>query len=204
MNEICLKVLLIGDSSVGKTALIFKYIDGLFSLNHITTIGVEYRDKKIMINEREIKLRIWDTSGQEIYRSLTKNFYRNADALLFVFDITNEKSFNHINDWMKDSETIGKDFKKILIGNKSDLIDERKIDKEKIEKYVQLNNMKYFEVSAKSGKNVDIIFTEIAKLILEGKSEEEIMEQFTNNNFNDSSIITLDSNKSFKKRNKCC
>ena len=204
MNEICLKVLLIGDSSVGKTALIFKYIDGLFSLNHITTIGVEYRDKKIMINEREIKLRIWDTSGQEIYRSLTKNFYRNADALLFVFDITNEKSFNHINDWMKDSETIGKDFKKILIGNKSDLIDERKIDKEKIEKYVQLNNMKYFEVSAKSGKNVDIIFTEIAKLILEGKSEEEIMEQFTNNNFNDSSIITLDSNKSIKKRNKCC
>ena len=204
MNEICLKVLLIGDSSVGKTALIFKYIDGLFSLNHITTIGVEYRDKKIMINEREIKLRIWDTSGQEIYRSLTKNFYRNADALLFVFDITNEKSFNHINDWMKDSETIGKDFKKILIGNKSDLIDERKIDKEKIEKYVQLNNMKYFEVSAKSGKNVDVIFTEIAKLILEGKSEEEIMEQFTNNNFNDSSIITLDSNKSFKKRNKCC
>ena len=204
MNEICLKVLLIGDSSVGKTALIFKYIDGLFSLNHITTIGVEYRDKKIMINEREIKLRIWDTSGQEIYRSLTKNFYRNADALLFVFDITNEKSFNHINDWMKDSETIGKDFKKILIGNKSDLIDERKIDKEKIEKYVQLNNMKYFEVSAKSGKNVDVIFTEIAKLILEGKSEEEIMEQFTNNNFNDSSIITLDSNKSIKKRNKCC
>ena len=204
MTEICLKVLLIGDSSVGKTALIWKYIDGSFSLNHVITVGVECRNKKIIINNLEIKLQIWDTSGQEIYRSVTKSIYRNSDALIFVFDITNENSFNHIKDWMTDSEMVGKDFKKILIGNKSDLIDERKINKETIENYVKLNNMKYFETSAKNGKNLDVIFTEIVKLILGDKSEEEIMEQFGNNNPNDLSIITLESNKSINKRKKCC
>ena len=204
MTEICLKVLLIGDSSVGKTALIWKYIDGSFSLNHVITVGVECRNKKIIINNLEIKLQIWDTSGQEIYRSVTKSIYRNSDALIFVFDITNENSFNHIKDWMTDSEMVGKDFKKILIGNKSDLIDERKINKEKIENYLKNNNMKYFETSAKNGKNLDVIFTEIVKLILGDKSEEEIMEQFGNNNPNDLSIITLESNKSINKRKKCC
>ena len=188
----------------GREAKIWKYVDGSFSLNHVITVGVECRNKKIIINNLEIKLQIWDTSGQEIYRSVTKSIYRNSDALIFVFDITNENSFNHIKDWMTDSEMVGKDFKKILIGNKSDLIDERKINKETIENYVKLNNMKYFETSAKNGKNLDVIFTEIVKLILGDKSEEEIMEQFGNNNPNDLSIITLESNKSINKRKKCC
>jgi len=166
MSEICLKILLIGDTSVGKTALILKYIDKQFSENNMSTIGLEYKDKIIRIKEKKIKLQIWDTSGQERYRSITKSFYRNANALLFVFDVTNEISFNHIKDWLIESENSGKDFKKILVGNKIDLKDKRIIDKERMEQFAKRKNMKCFEVSAKEGKNVDLIFKEITKLIL--------------------------------------
>ena len=204
MNDVCLKVILIGDASVGKTALLLKYVDGKFLENHIATIGVEYKEKIIKHNNIDIKLQIWDTAGQEIYRSLTRNFYRNADAFLFVFDITNEESYVHIKDWLKESEEdLGKNFKKMLIGNKLDLSHKRKIDKERIKRFADKNNMKCFETSAKEGKNVDIIFTEVVKLLLGNKSNKEIIEEFAYKNA-DTSILSLDSHKSTSKRKKCC
>ena len=204
MNDICLKAILIGDASVGKTALLLKYIDGKFLENHIATIGVEYKEKIIKHNNIDIKLQIWDTAGQEIYRSLTRNFYRNADVFLFVFDITNEESYIHIKDWLKESEEdLGKNFKKILIGNKFDLNHKRKVDKERMTRFAQNNNMKCFETSAKEGNNVDIIFTEAVKLLLGNKSNKEIMDEFAYRNA-DTSIVSLDSHKSTSKRKKCC
>ena len=202
MSEICLKILLIGDTSVGKTALILKYIDKEFSENHISTIGLEYKDKLIKMKERLIKLQIWDTSGQERYRSITKSFYRNANTLLFVFDVTNEISFSHIKDWLIESENSGKDFKKILVGNKIDLKDKRIIDKERMENFAKKKNMKCFETSGKDGKNVDLIFKETAKLILNNKTEEEIIEEYSNKTLN-STILSMDSYKSYNKKN-CC
>ena len=204
MTEICLKVLLIGDSSVGKTALLLKYVDGLFSENHIASIGVEYKDKIIVIDNKKIKLEIWDTAGQEIYRSLTKNFYRQADAFLFVFDVTNELSYEHIKDWFLEVEEIGKDLKKILVANKIDLNNKRIIDKERMEKFAEKNNMKCFETSAKEGTNVDIIFTEIAKLIIQNKSEKDIIEEFGNRP-TESSTMSLESKKTIThNKKKCC
>ena len=204
MNDVCLKVILIGDASVGKTALLLKYVDGKFLENHIATIGVEYKEKIIKHNNIDIKLQIWDTAGQEIYRSLTRNFYRNADVFLFVFDITNEESYIHIKDWLKESEEdLGKNFKKILIGNKFDLNHKRKVDKERMTRFAQNNNMKCFETSAKEGNNVDIIFTEAVKLLLGNKSNKEIMDEFAYRNA-DTSIVSLDSHKSTSKRKKCC
>ena len=202
MSEICLKILLIGDTSVGKTALILKYIDKQFSENNMSTIGLEYKDKIIRIKEKKIKLQIWDTSGQERYRSITKSFYRNANALLFVFDVTNEISFNHIKDWLIESENSGKDFKKILVGNKIDLKDKRIIDKERMEQFAKRKNMKCFEVSAKEGKNVDLIFKEITKLILNNKTEDELIEEYSNRTVN-STILSVESHKSYNKKN-CC
>ena len=204
MAEICLKILLIGDSCVGKTALLLKYVDGLFTENHIASIGVEYKDKIIEIDNRKIKLEIWDTAGQEIYRSLTKNFYRRADAFLFVFDVTNEKSYEHIKDWLIEVEELGKDLKKILIANKIDLKNKRIINKERMEKFAEKNNMKFFETSAKEGTNVDIIFTEIAKLILQNKSEKEIIEEYIKLP-TESSIMSLDTKKTITyNKKKCC
>ena len=201
MSEICLKILLIGDTSVGKTALILKYVDKQFSENHISTIGLEYKDKIIRINEKKIKLQIWDTSGQERYRSITKSFYRNANALLFVFDVTNENSFDHIKDWLIESENFANDFKKILVGNKIDLKNKRIVDKERMENFAKKKNMKCFETSAKEGTNVDLIFKEITKLILNNKTDEEINEEFLNRTIN-STILSMDN--SFNNKKNCC
>ena len=135
------KILLLGDSTVGKTTLISKYVDNQFSPDHITTIGVEYKNKTIDLNGRNTNLQIWDTSGQERYQSITKNFYRNADGILFVFDVTNQDSFDHIKNWLITSEENEKDFEKILVGNKIDLTDKIVINKEKMEKYGEKKNM---------------------------------------------------------------
>ena len=203
MCDVCLKILLVGDSSVGKTTLLLQYVDGKFSENHITTIGVEYKDKEITVNNRKINLQIWDTSGQERYQSITKNFYRNADGILFVFDVTNEESFNHIKNWLMTSEDVEKNFKKMIVGNKIDLEDKIVINKEKMEKFGEKKNMKCFLTSAKDGTNVDVIFKEMAELILANKSDEEIMEEF-GTKVRSLSTLSKDSQKMQTQKKKCC
>ena len=168
----------------------------------MATIGVEFKDKIINLNGRDIKLQIWDTSGQERFRSITQNFYRNADGIIFVFDVTNSESFNHIKDWLMDSQVEDSDIKRILVGNKIDLIQDRAIDKEKMENFAKNKNMKVFETSAKEGVNVDTIFEEIASLILANKTEQEINELYCKNSPN-LSISTDITNKSGGKK-KCC
>ena len=129
------------------------------------------KKKKIILNDKKITLQIWLTSGQERFRSITQNFYRNADGILFIFDVTNKDSFNHIKDWLIDYHEVGFDIKAILIGNKIDLLDKRVISKEKMEKFGENKNIKTYETSAKTGENVNKIFTEIAELILSNKTE---------------------------------
>ena len=201
MSEICLKILIIGDSFVGKTSLLLKYCDGQFPETHMATIGVEFKDKTIKLNGREIKLQIWDTSGQERFRSITQNFYRNADGIIFVFDVTKTETFSHIKDWLLDAQVEDSDIKRILVGNKSDLVEDRVIDKAKMESFGETKKMKFFETSAKNGSNVDLIFTEIASLILANKTEKEINELYTKNpqNLNISSEVIEP-----KKEKKCC
>ena len=167
----------------------------------MATIGVEFKDKKIKLNDREIKLQIWDTSGQERFRSITQNFYRNADGIIFVFDVTKTETFNHIKDWLLDAQVEDSDIKRILVGNKTDLAENRVIDKAKMESFAETKKMKSFETSAKNGSNVDLIFTEIASLILADKTEKEINELYTKNpqNLSISSELTGP-----KKGRKCC
>ena len=205
MSNITLKILLIGDSTVGKTTLLLQYVDGKFSDSHITTIGVEYKDKNINLDGRELTLQIWDTSGQERYQSITKNFYRNADGIIFIFDLTNKESFEHMKNWLMSSVDCNKDFKRILVGNKLDLKNERVVNQESIKKFLEKNEMKFFETSAKEGTNVDIIFKEISQLILAGKTNEEIIEEFGSKK-RSSSVLSKDSDLEDKKetKKKCC
>ena len=98
--QIVLKLLLLGDSSVGKTSILLKYISNKFDESSISTVGVDYMDKIIDYNKFKIKLQIWDTSGEEKFRTITKNFYRNADGLLVVFDLTKKESYDHVGSWI--------------------------------------------------------------------------------------------------------
>ena len=205
MNEINLKILLCGDSSVGKTSLLLKYTDNYFPELHISTIGVEYKIKELNIHGRKVILRIWDTSGQERYRSITQNFYRNANGILFVFDLTNKVTFDNIKNWLTDSQNFETKVIKILVGNKSDLIEERKVDQDSVERYADKKEMQYYETSAKDGNNVDKAFRELAELILENKTDEEIKEQYLDNTKNTSSFnLSMETKPKEKKKKGCC
>ena len=168
-DEIIIKVLLLGDSNVGKTSLMIRFTDEIFEDNSASTIGVEFKNKIIELNGKKIKLHILDTAGQEKYLSVAKNFIRNVDGIIFTFDLTQKITFENIKTWLMTSDEITQGYQKILVGNKSDLPD-KEIDKEKAENFGKKYEMKYFETSAKDGTNVEIIFKEIAQLILENKS----------------------------------
>lgn len=185
MTEICLKILIVGDSNVGKTSLLLKYTDGYFPESHVATIGVEYKIKTIKLKSFPnipIKLQIWDTSGQERFRSLTQNFFRNANGVLFVYDLSAKKTFENIKEWMTVSQSAESDFKALIIGNKCDLEEERKVSQETLKKFCEKKNIKSFETSAKNNINVSETFETLAELILENKNEEEIKEEFGEKN----------------------
>ena len=120
-NEINLKILILGDSSVGKTSILLKYVDGYFPTIYVATIGVEYKIKQLNIKGLNINLQIWDTAGQERFRGITQNFMKGADGIMYVYDITQKPTFDNLRTWIRQSEESTEGFKKIIIGNKSDL-----------------------------------------------------------------------------------
>ena len=167
MNILAKKILLIGDVDVGKTSILTRYFNNNFSEVTESTIGIEFKTKMFIRDNLSIKLQIWDTSGQERFKSITQNYFRDADGLLYVFDVTNENSFKSIENWLKMSnDNNNKDFIKILIGNKTDL-EGRSITKEEMEKFKNENRMdKLFEISAKDNKNISEMFEIIVDLLI--------------------------------------
>ena len=199
--QIVLKLLLLGDSSVGKTSILLKYISNKFDESSISTVGVDYMDKIIDYNKFKIKLQIWDTSGEEKFRTITKNFYRNADGLLVVFDLTKKESYDHIRSWINEAKENNDKLKTILIGNKLDLKDERIVTNEVAKQFAEKNNLKYIETSAKDGTNINESFQAIIDLLFDGKSSEEILNEFTKQ---DSSLSVVDDTMEVKKKKACC
>ena len=154
------KILILGDSTVGKTAFIVRFCEGIFEEDSITSVGLDSKVKFISRQEKKIQLQIWDTAGQERFRSLSKSWYKGADGILLMYDISNYDSFKHIKNWISDiKNNISIPFEKlalIVIGHKSDLPDEkRKVDKNDMETFEKSNGIKIIEASAKIDKNVN-------------------------------------------------
>ena len=195
---IILKILILGDSGVGKTSILIKYINNKFDESHIATIGVDYMDKTIKYKNINVKLQIWDTSGQEKFRSIARNFYRNSDAIFLVFDLNNKDTYDNIKQWINDVEEHCPNIKKILLGNKSDL--EKNVSEEIIKNFAKENNLQYFETSAKNGTNIKEAFKAMVDLLLGGKSEQEILNGFA---LHESDLSIASENQTTKKK-KCC
>ena len=146
-----IQLIMIGESSVGKTSLIRRYTKNIFNLNHLETTGLEFNSKEERINHKIIKVKIWDTAGQEIFHSLTKNFFRKADGIIIVFDVTNKESFDKIHDWVKsvhDNIDSYREMNIIIVGNKIDLDENREVTKEEGVKLSDYYDITYFEASA--------------------------------------------------------
>ncbi len=163
------KIKMIGDSGVGKTSIITRYTEGTFTENTQATIGVDYKNAKVKIGDKQIKLVIWDTAGQDKYRTLTSSYYKGAHAICMVFDIANRESFENLDKWLKeyhDNASEGDAAVVMLIANKIDL-EPRAVTKEDAEYYAKKNSMLYTEVSAKTSKGINDLFIEIATKVLE-------------------------------------
>ena len=207
-NEILFKLIFIGDSNVGKTTLINKYVDGTFSEEIPPTIGLENKSKTIDIRGLKAKLQIWDTAGQEKFNSLSKQYFQNSDGILLVFDITNKDSFNNIKKWYDDVISYsGVKAKKLLIGNKKDMKNNIKITKDDITQFIGQNRMKFIETSAKNNINVEEAFQKIIDLIIDKMSNEDLLEEFGINAKKEHSMSLSNSslnNLTGEKKKKCC
>ena len=173
---ISLKVVFLGDTSVGKSCLAVRFIKNEFFEFQEPTIGAAFLGKSINLNNKKYKFEIWDTAGQERYRSLAPMYYRGAKAAVIVYDITDEETFKGAKTWTSEIQKNGENCLIVLVGNKVDLTNHRKVDIHMVKDYVENNNIIYMESSAKTGLNVDKIFTTIAENIPEEKEQVEINE----------------------------
>ena len=199
------KMIVVGDAGVGKSCLTSKASKGIFEETYAATIGFEFLAFNVKLNDKVVKLQIWDTCGQEIYRSLISSFYKNSSLAMMVYAINNKESFTHIESWLKEVKLQSNpDVKIFLIGNKSDLEEERKVSKEEANIFKEENGINFFsETSAKSGINAKEVFIEAAKLLYSEHlkyKENKRKKEMDNNNI----ILPKKLNKNTRKKGGCC
>ena len=197
------QLLIIGDTAVGKTSIISRYANGTFKEEYIVTVGLDYSIKQEIIDDKSIQIKIWDTAGQERYKSLTQNYFRNAEGVILTFDVTSTESFGNLKYWISSfKENMEKKnifIPVIIIGNKIDLVDSREINKEDAEKFSKEKNYKYFETSAKTGEGVDEAIKELVNQVLKQNGQKDDQKETRN-----SVLIKEDNEGSGGKKKGCC
>ena len=160
------KYIIVGDSSVGKSNILLRFSRNVFDPGHQATLGIEFANKHILYNNIDYLVQVWDTAGQENFRSVTRAYYKASAVAMVVYDITNEESFKNIQSWIKDCKDLApKTVQMVLIGNKSDLEESRVITKERGEELARENRMMFFETSALNGNGVEEAFQKSIELV---------------------------------------
>ena len=205
--DLSFKIIFIGDSGVGKSCLTSKAVKNTFEDYYQATVGFEFLTYNLKLNDKVIKMQIWDTCGQEIYKSLITNFYRNSSLAIVTYSIDNRESFQHAENWLNDLRSqANPDVRIFLVGNKADLEEERKVNKEEGEKYKADQNLDYFmETSAKTGYNAKNVLMEAAKVLYSDYLTFEQKSGASKTNKNDNKIMKQQLiNKDKKAKKGCC
>ena len=192
-----LKLVIIGDSGVGKSNYLYRFVEGEFCLVHEATVGFDYKSKISYLPnaKKKVKFQIWDTAGQEKYMSINKSLFQRVQGIILMYDISCEKSFNNLDKWMSMINQLANGIPLILIGNKIDLENKRKISTEKGEQFANYHNIDFFESSGLSGVNVEESFIFLG---------EQIFRINKNNNEAGGNDIDISKDTTYKKTKKCC
>ncbi len=169
MGTLRFKVVVVGDGSVGKTTLILRYTEKRFRESYIPTIGVQWVVKQLEYEGNEVYFTLWDIAGQDKFKTMRANFYDGSDAVIIAFDVTNLVSFDHIENWLMEVRQYCDNVPFVLLGNKIDLVNDRKVTREMVDSLIQRYQLPYFETSAKTGENVIDMFNVVVKKIREFK-----------------------------------
>ena len=191
------KVLLLGNSDVGKSSLLLRFVDSLWNDAFVPTIGVDFKVKTLEINNKKVKMQIWDTAGQERFRTVVSTYFKGAHGILLLYDVTNKDSFKNLESWLIEIEKNSSDkVLKILLGNKCDLSDDREIQTEEGQAFAIRNGMEFMETSAKMNTNVSEAFETLGKLMIEFNSKR--------NNNGEGKALKANSGKDINTKKKCC
>ena len=203
-QEKTVSILTLGETQVGKTSLILRFIDRVFYYDTKTTIGVDFKVKRINLLNKNVLVKIWDSAGQERFKTVTRQYYKNAEGVMLIYDVTSQKSFSMIEEWFKSIiENKREGAQVILIGNKKDMVN-RVISAEQGESLAKKFEIKYYETSALSGENVDQVFEELAENILKIKLNTEEEESISLSYNSERDGKKKNSEKDRDKKQPCC
>ena len=194
------KVLLLGNSDVGKSSLLLRFVDSVWNDAFVPTIGVDFKVKTLEINNKRVKMQIWDTAGEERFRTVVSTYFRGAHGILLLYDVTNKDSFKNLENWLIEIEKNSSEkVLKILLGNKCDLSDDREISQEDGKAFAVRNGMEFMETSAKMNTNVNEAFETLGKLMIEFNSKNNNKTQQGENK-----TFKANSGKDLNTKKKCC
>lgn len=207
-NDHTFKLVLIGDSGVGKSCLMTRFVEDHFSDVHISTIGVDFKTVTTMVDGKIVKLHVWDTAGQERFANVTTHYYRNCDGAIVVYDVTNKDSFDAVDNWVDAVEAANGDgaVTLLFVGNKNDLADERQVSRKDGQLMAQRFSAPFIETSAKSSANVDITFLNLSKKLVRKKKSLAQREKKSSSSKKTGHVLLTDSNASAQdgEHTKCC
>ena len=198
------KTIIIGDSGIGKSSILYRFADDVFNEGYISTIGVDFKMTNILIDGRVIRMQIWDTAGQERFKTITTSYYRGSHIIFLCYDITDKESFYNLDRWYTEIRRYANENVKIILcGTKSDLVFKRQVTHEEGKAYAEKYNFEFYETSAKKNINIDEIFE---------KSSREFLNTFMNNLNNDTHVkkklsnntVSIDNNYKDILKTKCC
>jgi Ras-related protein Rab-35 len=196
------KLLIIGDSGVGKSCILQWFAGESFSGTYITTIGVDFKIRTVDVNGEKVKLQIWDTAGQERFRTITSTYYRGTHGVIIVYDVTNMETFTNVKRWLYEIDQNCDNVSRVLVGNKDDNVQRKVVQLHDARRLADQIGIPLFETSAKENKNVEEMFQAMTQLVLKAKKDQQT--RLMQAQMSDTVRLGTNNTRSAKRKKKCC